>query len=222
MSEHDNPWPDWLASLSPAERVRAIIGAVAECHEDHGCGGSWPDGHRIDPETDEPHLLATEAVPLLLRLLGEARAPGAVAPAPDHAGAHVGLTEAQWLEQIGRTAGETVSGLGNHKDRPLEALAEIRDCVATWQHERLIPLAHTVPGPESAAVRPAWAQRAPLNVAVAALERLALDEVMFFERDLVDFDDPLAAERAKRTEYAKGALETIARLGAAGNGGDRA
>lgn len=53
---------------------------------------------------------------------------------------------------------------------------------------------------------------AQLAVAVPALERLANDWVMFSERDLVDADDAIAAERNVRSEYAAAALGEIRQL----------
>jgi hypothetical protein len=55
-------WPDWLADLTPEQRVQAILNAVAACY-----GGDDHD----QPATQ--HCTVSVAEMFLLRLLGEAR-----------------------------------------------------------------------------------------------------------------------------------------------------
>jgi len=61
------------------------------------------------------------------------------------------------------------------------------------------------------------AEAAPVpSAAIEALTRLASDQVIFTERDLVDVPDPLTAERKARSEFAARALEAIGSPAAAG------
>jgi len=61
------------------------------------------------------------------------------------------------------------------------------------------------------------AEAAPVpSAAIEALTRLASDQVIFTERDLVDAPDPLTAERKARSEFAARALEALGSPAAAG------